>query len=98
ILYAPGEKRDALAALYLFNAEIAAIRDRAREPLPGEMRIQWWRDTLEAGEAAAAGHPVAEALTRAISAYRLPLDAFERYLDARIFDLYDDPMPSRSDL
>ncbi len=98
VLYAPGEKREALSALYLFNAEIASIRDRVREPLPGEMRIQWWRDTLQAGEAAAAGHPVAEALTRAISTHRLPLDAFERYLDARIFDLYDDPMPSRGNL
>jgi len=98
ILYAPSDKRDALAALYLFNGDIAAIRDRVREPLPGEMRIQWWRDALAASESAAAGHPVAEALRRAISCYRLPLDAFEHYLDARVFDLYDDPMPSRSDL
>ena len=98
ILYAPAERREALAALYLFNAEVAAIRDRAREPLPGEMRIQWWRDALAGGEKAAAGHPVAEALARVIRDHHLPLDAFERYLDARVFDLYDDPMPGRGDL
>lgn len=98
ILYAPAAKRDALAALYLFNAEIAGIRDRIREPLPGEVRVQWWRDALAGGEDATAGHPVAMSLARAISDHHLPLDAFDRYLDARIFDLYDDPMPSRGDL
>lgn len=98
VLYAPAEKREALAALYLFNAEIAAIRDRIHEPMPGEIRIQWWRDTLSAGDPEPAGHPVAAALLRVIQEYRLPLAAFDNYLEARIFDLYDDPMPSRSDL
>jgi phytoene synthase len=28
----------------------------------------------------------------------LPLPAFDNYLEARIFDLYNDPMPSRTDL
>ena len=98
VLYAPLEHRDALSTLYLFNAEIAATRDRIREALPGEIRIQWWRDTLTAGTSVATGHPVADALFAVIEKYDLPLSAFENYLDARIFDLYDDPMPSRSDL
>ena len=97
-LYAPQAARPDLDALYAFNAEIASIRDRIREPLPGEVRIQWWRDALAGGEAAATGHPLAAALQAAIERHRLPLDAFDRYLEARIFDLYDDPMPSRADL
>lgn len=98
-LYAPEDKRPALFALYAFNAEIAAVRDRIREPLPGEVRLQWWRDVIAAGTAqAASGHPVAEALVEAIRAYNLPQAAFQNFLDARIFDLYDDPMPSRNDL
>ncbi|MEP9398157.1 phytoene/squalene synthase family protein [Mesorhizobium sp. KR2-14] len=98
-LYAPEDKRPALFALYAFNAEIAAVRDRIREALPGEVRLQWWRDVIAAGTAqAASGHPVAEALVAAIHTYRLPQAAFQNYLDARIFDLYDDPMPSRNDL
>lgn len=97
-LYAPEAVRADLTALYLFNAEIASIRDRIREPLPGEVRIQWWRDALAAGKAAAGGYPLAEALLDAIQRHDLPLDAFDRYLEARIFDLYDDPMPSRADL
>ncbi|MEO3385965.1 phytoene/squalene synthase family protein [Mesorhizobium sp. CAU 1741] len=97
-LYAPADKRDALSALYLFNAEIAAIRDRVHEPLPGEIRLQWWRDALAGGRDAVAGHPLAMALARVIDDHDLPLAAFDRYLEARIFDLYDDPMPSRADL
>jgi len=99
VLYAPEAKRADLLALYAFDAEIGAIRDRVSEPLPGEMRLQWWRDVLAASDAASAGgHPVATALLEAIRRNRLPPEAFQNYLDARIFDLYDDPMPTRSDL
>lgn len=97
-LYAPADKRDALFSLYAFNAEIAGIRDRIHEPLPGEVRLQWWRDVVAAGGEAGAGHPVADSLNTSIAAFNLPKPAFDSMLDARIFDLYDDPMPSRTDL
>ncbi|MFB9982689.1 phytoene/squalene synthase family protein [Mesorhizobium kowhaii] len=97
-LYAPADKRDALFSLYAFNAEIAGIRDRIHEALPGEVRLQWWRDVIAAGGEAGAGHPVAEALNATIARYNLPKLALDNMLEARIFDLYDDPMPSRTDL
>lgn len=98
-LYAPEDKRAALFSLYAFNAEIAGVRDRIREALPGEVRLQWWRDVIASGaEGAGGGHPIAEALLKTIRIHGLPAAAFENYLDARIFDLYDDPMPSRNDL
>lgn len=98
-LYAPEEKRGALTALYAFNAEIAAIRDRIHEPLPGEVRLQWWRDMLDAGKPeAAGGHPLATALLGVIRQGNLPVAPFQAMLNAREFDLYDDPMPSRGDL
>lgn len=99
VLYAPEDRRGALAALYAFNAEVARIRDSVHEPLPGEVRLQWWRDLLN-GEArgSADAHPVAAALVAAIDRYELPRAAFDNYCEARIFDLYDDPMPSRNDL
>ncbi len=96
-LYAPADKREALFSLYAFNAEIASVRDRIREALPGEVRLQWWRDVI-ADEAAATGNPLADALTATIAAHGLPKPAFDNMLEARIFDLYDDPMPSRTDL
>lgn len=98
-LYAPEAKRPALAALYAFNVEIASIRDRISEPLPGEVRLQWWRDILDAGAPeAAGGHPVGMALLEAIRENHLPVAPLQAMLDAREFDLYDDPMPSRHDL
>ena len=48
--------------------------------------------------ARAAGHPLAEALLAAISRHDLPKKPFDDYLEARIFDLYDDPMPGRAEL
>jgi len=96
-LYAPEDKRADLVALYAFNAEIAGIRERVSQALPGEIRLQWWRDVIDQ-PAAGQGHPVAEALLAAIERHGLPRQAFQNYLDARIFDLYDDPMPTRSDL
>ncbi|WP_173931523.1 phytoene/squalene synthase family protein [Chelativorans sp. Marseille-P2723] len=99
-LYAPAELRGSLLALYAFNAELAAVRDRIREPLPGEIRLQWWRDALSSLDdpAAEAGHPVAAALIETIRRHKLPVEPFQNMIEARVFDLYDDPMPSRGDL
>ncbi len=95
-LYAPEDGRPALFALYAFNVEIASVRDRVREPLPGEIRLQWWRDAIAGDEPQ--GNPLAEALLGAIRRYNLPKKPFDDYLEARIFDLYDDPMPDRAAL
>ncbi|WP_246683004.1 phytoene/squalene synthase family protein [Mesorhizobium sp. B2-8-3] len=97
-LYAPADRRDMLLALYAFNAEIAGVRDRIHEPLPGEVRLQWWRDVIAADGPEETGHPIADALKAAIVGNHLPKSAFDNMLEARIFDLYDDPMPSRTDL
>ncbi|MBB3998294.1 phytoene/squalene synthase family protein [Aureimonas pseudogalii] len=99
--FAPADLQRHLNALYAFNVETARIRDLVSQPLPGEIRLQWWRDRIEAGVASDAregdGSPVAEALLDTIRRFDLPAAAFEGWLEARIFDLYDDPMPSRAD-
>jgi phytoene synthase len=101
-LFAPERYRRALHALYAFNVEIARIREIAREPMPGEIRLQWWRDVFSGPGAGrggeAAGNPVASAFTATVVRYRLPLPAFEALLEARAFDLYDDPMGSLAEL
>ncbi|MEP1572549.1 phytoene/squalene synthase family protein [Roseibium album] len=98
-LLAPEAQRPALMALYAFNAEIARIREVVSEPLPGEVRLQWWRDLLEGTEhGAVASNPVANTLTQTIATYRLPRPGLLAMTEARIFDLYDDPMPSLNDL
>lgn len=99
ILFLPEKKRLATAALYAFNAEIEKIPQRVSEPAAGEIRLAWWRDAV-AGEreAEAQANPVAAALLLAIAEHDLPRDGFLRYLAAREFDLYHDPMPDRETL
>lgn len=98
-LFAPVGRRPDLMALYAFNLEIACVRERVSEPLPGEVRLQWWRDVL-AGEARGdvLGHPVAAAVTNMVARHRLAVQPLLSLIDARVFDLYDDPMPTVGDL
>lgn len=98
-LLSPEDKRGALAALYAFNAEIARVRDVVREPLPGEIRLQWWRDLLEGGaHGDSTANPIAAGLLEAIETYRLPRQTLVDMIEARIFDLYDDPLADRNAL
>jgi phytoene synthase len=94
-LFAPAKYRRPLFALYAFNIEVARVREQAREPMPGEIRLQWWRDVFAgSGRGEVRANPVAAALLDTVVRYRLPPRAFTDLIDARTFDLYDDPMGS----
>lgn len=98
-LLAPDAKRPQLLALYAFNIEIARIRETVSEAALGEIRLQWWADAiaaLYAGERE--GHPVIEALAPVVAEAALPQRALVNMIEARRFDLYDDPMPSLQQL
>ena len=96
-LLVPEDKRGPLAALYAFSAELARVRDVIREPFPGEVRLQYWRDLVEGqphGDVQA--NPLAAGIVHAIVDHKLPRAALAAMTEARIFDLYDDPMPDRA--
>jgi phytoene synthase len=98
-LFAPQKYRRALYALYAFNLEVARTRELAREPMPGEIRLQWWRDVLGGGgRGEIDAHPVAAALRDAVVRYRLPPKMLLDLIDARAFDLYNEPVASLADL
>jgi len=98
-LFAPAAFRPHLFALAAFSLTIARVRDAAGNPMAGEIRLQWWRDMLQ-GEARGdvKANPVAAALDDAIVKRRLGRQPFVDLIDARVFDLYDDPMPRVNDL
>jgi phytoene synthase len=98
-LFAPVEVRGALHALYAFDAELARVRDVAREALPGEIRLQWWADVV-GGERRdeANASPVAMALLATIEQHGLSLPALRDLIEARRFDLYQEPMAGIADL
>ncbi len=98
-LFAPEGKRPHLHALYCFSLELARVRELVSEPLTGEIRMQWWRDTLcGEGRGDVASHPIAGALLDTIERYHLPVQALKDLVEGRSFDLYDDPMPTQGDL
>jgi phytoene synthase len=98
-LFVPAEPRRALVALYAFNVEISRVHEQVSQPLPGEMRLQWWTDMLSgAGHGGVEGNPVAAELMLAIRNWRLPVERLSRLIDEHQFDLYNDPMPTMAAL
>lgn len=90
--FAHGETRRGLVALYAFNLEIASIRERVSEALLGQMRLQWWRDTIgEIYDGTVRNHAVVAELAWSIEAFDLPRDGLEKMIDGRMFDLEDEP-------
>jgi phytoene synthase len=98
-LFAPADARSALFALAAFEAELSRVRDVVREPMLGEIRLQWWHDAVTPGaEAAASGHPVVDAVRAAADRWRLPVAALGRAIEAHRLDLYDDPFPTLAEV
>ena len=92
-LFVSAEQRRALLALYAFNVEITRIRDQVTQPLPGEIRLQWWTDMLAGhGHGGVEGNPVAAELLQVVRGFDLPLDLLSRLIEEHRFDLYNDPM------
>lgn len=86
-LFAPADKRPLLFALYAFNHELARVAETVREPMMGEIRLQWWRDAIEQARAGKPRrHDVAEALAGVFSSVDLPHAMIDTMIDARAFD------------
>ena len=89
-LLPPSGRRGALA-LFAFDLELARIRDAVSEPMLGEIRLQFWRDTLVGvGRGAVAAHPVAQAIAATITDDE-SIAAMTALVDARARDLDDTP-------
>jgi phytoene synthase len=98
-LFMPGPERRALLSIYAFNVEISRVHEQVSQPLPGEMRLQWWTDVLAgAGHGGVEGNPVAAELLQTIQKHRLPAETLSRLIEEHQFDLYNDPMPSMAAL
>lgn len=98
-LFAPEQMRESLFAILAFNSEVARIRETVHEALLGEIRLQWWRETLDsifAGQAPR--HEVATALAAAVARHGLPRAPFDRLIEGRVRDLYDEEPDTLSGL
>jgi phytoene synthase len=98
LFVSPPERR-ALLALYAFNVEICRVHTQVSQPLPGEIRLQWWQDVLAGkGHGGVEGNPIAAELLLAVRSYRLPIERLSRLIEEHQFDLYNDPMPTMAAL
>src|SRR5438105_12411155 len=95
-LFAPAGRREALLALYAFNYEIARVRETVTQPMLGQIRLQWWREVLDAAYAGAPPrqHPVVLPLSAAIRELALSRGYFDRLIGSRERDLADEPLAS----
>jgi len=97
-LLLPDDGREAISVLHAFHVEITNITLAIGEPMAGQVRLQWWAEVLGGQRNdEASGHPVARALMQVINRYELPITGFDAKLEAHIFDLYQDPMGTRTD-
>ena len=84
-LLSPREVRADLVALAAFAGEVARIPVMVSEPMIGEIRLQWWRDALEAGRCGVrSGNPVADAFAGVIARHDLPMGLVGRFIDAQV--------------
>jgi phytoene synthase len=93
-LLARGQVRDDLIVLAAFAGEVAHVPSLVSEPMIGEIRLQWWREALEApGERGRSGHPVADLMRGTVERHRLPLGLLIGFIDAQALGLGDGTLP-----
>ena len=88
-----GQGRDAAVAVYAFDHVLARVPYQVSEPLMGEIRLTWWRETLDEiydGRPVRA-HPVALALADAIRAFGLNRSPLDAMIEARMDDVAPEP-------
>lgn len=95
-LFAREPARDAMFAVFAFNLEVAKAREVVREPMMGQIRLQWWRDAIEEiyGAKPPRRHEVVEPLARAVARHDLSRSHFDRVIDGREMDFADDAPPT----
>lgn len=91
-LFLPPAARSDVLAVYAFNLEVARTREIVSEPILGQIRLQWWRETIEGIYAETPReHPVVEALMTACQRNHFDAGSLVALVDAREADMEDTP-------
>ena len=101
-IFVPEEERKGLLAILAFNVEISKIREIVREGVIGEIRLQWWRDTIEFiynnSKYIYTDRIIAYELSLAIKKFNLSRKLFDQLIDARSRDFLDLPFADEAEL
>jgi 15-cis-phytoene synthase len=91
-LFAPEGRRRHLFALAALYYELAHAAQAARESMLADIRLAWWRETIEGARAGMPrNHDVAKALAETLTVVDLPAEPFERLIAARALDTGNKP-------
>ncbi len=88
VLFASADKRRSILSLYALDGELKRVRRSVRNPVLGEIRLQWWSDAI--GEMFAGNvreQPVARALSQTIAQTDLSKEPLIRLTEAYFGDL-----------
>lgn len=88
-IFADENARENLFALYAFNLEIAKIGEAVSEPMPGLLRLEWWRgamrDLFHGGKIR--NHEILEKIAEMNKETPLSEELFSKILEARVRDI-----------
>jgi phytoene synthase len=89
-LFAPAGRREDLFALYAFNLELAKTVEVVSEPMLGQIRLQWWRESLDGiYQGTPRQHEAILPLAEAVARHGLTRGHFERLIEGRAFDHFE---------
>jgi len=86
-LFLPPARRRAITALYAFCREVDDVVDDCAEPAIARTKLAWWRNEVASMYGGTPQHPVAQALTAAAAAYKLPQELLHEIIDGMEMDL-----------
>ncbi len=89
LMAAPVPARARLLPLFAMNIEVSRAPWASKESMICEMRLQWWRDIVDAPSRRA--HEIAGPVYDLIQSANLPIPVLDRMISARIWDIYTDP-------
>jgi len=87
-----------LFVLYAFNIEVARAPWASNEEMIAEMRLQFWRDVVDAIDEGreAHRHELVAPLRQVIRDHRLPVKILQQIIEARRWDIYRDAFADES--
>ena len=91
--FIPAPKREAVQTLFCFYAHLLAILHQARDPMLGEIKLQWWLEVFEGkrAEGEVRSHPLAQQLIEILDAHHLPKHGLADMVDAMTDFLFEAP-------
>lgn len=92
-LFVPVARRGVVQTLYAFNSEIARIREQVTNPVLGQMRLEWWREGVDAAysDRPVPRHEVLTPLAESIRRFGFTRGHLEQLIRAREEDLAPEP-------